>query len=308
MKRALIIGASGQDGTLLARFLRQEGYYVVGVSRHGGNGSCNESIALDVRRVQVLRDIVRRTSPAELYYLAAFHRSSQGRPQGRGEASRTFEVNLGSYAAVLEAALRLEPQPRVFYACSSLIFGDAGETPVTEQCLPRPGCLYSISKLAGRMVSEHFRVNERMYVSVGILFNHESALRPEQFLSRRIVEGVRAIQRGDRRHLLVGDMEARCDWGYAGDYVEAMWRMLQLQFSDTYIVTTGPLHSVGDWGRSSCRLAGLDPRAIVEEDPTLLTRKRAVLCGDSTLLRSRTGWQPTTGFEEMVAKMYREEY
>ncbi len=307
MKRALIIGASGQDGTLLARFLKQNGYSVAGAGRRGGSESCDESVALDVRDTDDLRSLVRRVRPDELYYLAAFHRSSQGASESEGEASSTFDINLGAYVTVLEASIDLEPRPRIFYACSSLIFGESSDTAMTERSPASPACLYSISKQAGRLVSERFRADAGMHVCVGILFNHESSLRPEGFLSRRIVEGVRSVQRGNQRDVVVGDMNALCDWGYAGDYVQAMWRMLQHENSDTYVVATGQLHSVADWVGVSCGLAGLDPRTVVREDPTLLTRKRPVVRGDSTLLKNRTGWAPATRFDDMVAKMYRGE-
>lgn len=309
MKRALIVGASGQDGNLLARLLKSKGYFVIGVSRGPSSNNCDEAIRLDVQNAGFLVDIVHNRRPAEIYYLAAHHQSSQGRSviDSGEEASKTLDVNLNSYLAILQAALQIKTQPRVFYACTSLIFGNPTQTPQTEQTPPGPTCLYSMSKLAARQISEDFRDREGMHVSVGILYNHESSLRQEQFLSKRIANGIAAIQRGESSQLTVGDLGARCDWGYAGDFVEAMWRMLQLDCGDTYVVSSDELHSVRDWVEAYCQLAGLNPEQVVKQDPSLLNRKRPLLLGDSRKLRTATGWMPSTNFAEIVRKIYQNE-
>lgn len=309
MKTALVIGSSGQDGKLLCRLLQSKGYRVTGLSRSLSRCWCDEEFALDVRDTVAVAQVVRALQPAEIYYLATYHRSSQGRGMtgAEAEASDTFAVNLHAYVAVLEAALRFIPHARLFYACSSLIYGEANGTPLTETTPARPQCLYGISKLAARQVSEFYRKNEGLHVSVGILFNHESAFRQDGFLSKRIVNGIRAVKEGASEHLVLGDLNAQCDWGYAGDFVEAMWRMLQLDQGCTYVVATGQLHSVRDWVEGGCALAGLRPTEVVREDPVLLTRRRPVLVGDSSRLRAATGWTPTVGFLEMIRKIYHRE-
>ena len=305
----MVIGASGQDGTLLGRLLKSKGYQVAGVSRGPADECYDESIVLDVMDKAALSQVVRTRHPAEIYYLASYHRSSQaqGAALAEGEASRTFDVNLNSYIAVLEAALDLTPRPRIFYASSSLIFGNAEGGLATEQTPPQPQCLYSISKLTAMKVSEQFRQVPGMHISIGILFNHESAFRNGSFLSKRIVDSIKAIKQGRSQSLVVGELDAACDWGYAGDFVEAMWRMLQKESGDTYVVATGTLHTVRDWVDAGCALAGLSIGNVVREDPSLLFRRRPVLRGDSSKLQAITDWRPATEFGTMVEKIYHEE-
>lgn len=304
MKRALVLGASGQDGNFLSRLLKEKGYFVHGVSRGHGDGRCDRWTQLDVADAGGVMSLLDAAPYDEVYYLAAEQQSSQADDAGH-PAGRLFDVNLNSYVALLEHATRSVTPPRIFYASSSLIFGDGEGHPATESTRPAPQCLYSISKLAGRLVSEHYRRAHGLHVSVGILFNHESPLRRPNFLSRRIVDGIHAIGCGTATELVVGDLYAGCDWGYAVDYVDAMWRMLQCDAGDTYVVATGQLHTVSDWVRTCCDLAELDTKQVVREDPSLLTRGRAAVAGDSTKLRTVTGWQPSMPFNGMVEHIYR---
>lgn len=306
MNTALVIGAAGQDGTLLGYLLKSKGYRITGLSRGKACKCYDESLIMDVRDSAKLGRVVRECRPNEIYYLASYHRSSQGRAGAlaEGEASLSFEVNLNAYIAVLETAVYLSPQPRVFYASSSLIYGGPDNEPITERTPPRPRCLYSISKVAAMEVSEQFRQQEGMHISVGILFNHESIFRKDGFLSKRIVDGIKAIQRGENSWLSVGNLSGQCDWGYAGDFVEAMWRMLQADYGDTYVVATGKLHTVRDWVEYCCALANLHSEKVIREDPAILSRQRPVLRGDHSKLHAVTGWKPATDFEDIVGKMF----
>lgn len=302
MKRALIIGASGQDGTLLSLLLRKKGYAVHGVSRRPLT-QCDESSQLDLSDPRELDRLLSAWPCDEIYYLAAEHQSSEA-GEGQSSSRRVFEVNLHSFATVLSHVLLQANPARVFYASTSLIYGDGPAGPATESTCAQPRCVYSISKLAATHLGEHFRRQHGLHVSIGILFNHESSFRPAKFLSKRVVAGIKAIKEGRATELVVGDMTAGCDWGYAGDFVDAMWRMLQCDTSDTYVVATGELHTVQDWVRGACALADLDPFQVVREDPTLIVSRRRALLGDSSKLRRATGWRPSTAFSEMVRSMY----
>ena len=306
MKSALIVGSGGQDGLLLSRALQNKGYRVTGVSRGAGNPWCDHSIQLDVVDHGRLRELVQTQRPDEIYYLAAYHHSSEepGLTNAQ-DAMLSMSVNVTAYAAVLDAVVASVPAARVFYACSSLIYGSADCAVVDERTRPQPECLYGLTKYFGLQLSEHFRRNCGVYASVGILFNHESIYRPDRFLSQRIIKGIKAIRAGSAAPMVLGDLQASCDWGYAPDYVEAMWSALQPGESDTYVIASGKLHTVSDWLRVCSKLADVQPAII--EDRTRLVRSKPALTGDHSRLTTATGWRPTTSFEEMVRRMYSDE-
>jgi GDPmannose 4,6-dehydratase len=310
MKRALIVGSQGQDGRLLSDLLAGRDYAVTGLSRQrvclpdGG-----QAPPVDVADPLAVAEVVRETKPDEIYYLAAFHHSSQ-----QSEANdipsiwaASMAVNASGPVNFLEAARRHVPGVRFFYAGSCLAYGSPGETPQTEETCLRPTCVYGISKAAGTHAVRLYREKHGLFAVTGILYNHESHLRPEHFLSRKIVRAAWRIKRGETAELQLGDLSARVDWGYAPDFVEAFWAALQVDTPDDYVVATGKLRGVRDWLDAAFTLAGLDWQNYVRENPNLVARGTRPLVGDATRIRERCGWTPATEFKRMVEFMFEHE-
>lgn len=306
MARALIIGCHGQDGRYLWRFLRNFGYDITGIHRGGVVGASMEGFpAVDIRRADDVRRLLGAAAPDELYYLAAYHQSSEDRPVETQDLLLTsFAINTLGLVNVLAAMQTQAPAARLFYAASSHAFGyPAG--PVQDETTPfNPVSPYGISKAAGIQVCRYFRSDRAVFASAGILYNHESPLRPPNFLSRKIVRAAVRISKGRQDKVSVGDLDALVDWGYAPDYVEAMWKVLQLEQPDDFIIASGALHSVRDLAQIVFELVGLDWRDFVVVDPTLVTtRPSPVLHGRIDKIRRLTGWQPTTSFRQMLEEM-----
>ena len=327
MKHALIVGCQGQDGRLLWDFLAARGYGLTGLSRRGehAGGADQPGLAtgpaVDVADAGAVSGLVDRLRPDEIYYLAAHHHSSQDRHACDPHTlwTRSLAVNAAGPAHVLEAIRSRSPKTRFFYAGSCLVYGhagqagqadeagQAGESPQTEETCFRPSCVYGISKTAGMHAVRHYRESHGVFAVGGILYNHESHLRAERFLSRKIVRGAWRIRRGEARELVLGDLSARADWGYAPDFVDAFWRTLQTPEPADYVVATGKLSSVRDWVEKTFELAGLNWQEHVREDASLLGSRRVPLVGDISRLATATGWRPHTGFEAMVEHMFERE-
>ncbi len=207
-----------------------------------------------------------------------------------------------SWVNVLDALRRHAPACRAFYAGSSHMFGRPAVSPQNETTPFAPRSPYAITKVAGAHVAALYR-DRGMHVSVGILYNHESALRGPQFVSQRIVRGAKRAANDRTFELVLGDLSAVVDWGWAPDYVDAMVRILAQPAPDDYVVATGTPHSVQDFVASAFACAGVDWRSRVVEDPTIVKTKALPLVGDSTKLRARTAWAPTVTFEEMVKQL-----
>ncbi|HTM87931.1 MAG TPA: GDP-mannose 4,6-dehydratase [Terriglobales bacterium] len=307
MNTALIVGSEGQDGTYLGRLLREKGYEVIGVGHGAVTTEGRVQIApVDIRNRDEVLNLIRNVRPACLYYLAAFHHSSEDFLLGNQESLREMlEVNTLALNNVLSVVASASPNCRVFYAASSLVFGDPVMSPQNEDTPLAPICPYGISKTAGIHVCNYYRAARNLYASVGVLYNHESPLRRPTFISRKISRGVAGISRGETEKLIVGDLETRVDWGYAPDYVEAMYQILRLDEPGLFVIGSGVLHTVRDFLRIAFAHIGLNWEDHVIQDPTLLRRSGSPipLCADSTRLRARTGWHPAMSFEGMVRLM-----
>ncbi|HEY1958812.1 MAG TPA: GDP-mannose 4,6-dehydratase [Polyangiaceae bacterium] len=288
MKRAAVIGCAGQDGRLLVERLSRDAD-VVGV----------DAGDVDLADPDAARAWVERVEPSELYFLAAHHHSSEAAPDEAAELRACTEVHVTSWVNVLDALRRHAPACRAFYAGSSHMFGRPTETPQSEKTPFAPRSPYAITKVAGAHVAALFR-ERGMHVSVGILYNHESPLRGPQFVSQRIVRGARSAARDRSFKLVLADLSAVVDWGWAPDYVDAMIRMVRESVPDDYVVATGKAHTVRDFVANAFAAVGLDWRDHVVEDPSLPKSKTSALVGDATKLRTRTGWSPTSTFEEMI--------
>jgi GDPmannose 4,6-dehydratase len=294
MRHSLIIGANGQDGRLLQDLLGREGIPVLARGRAD----------FDITDPASVRSIL-SSGVDSVYYLAAHHHSSQdlGPDSLSSLYSKSTQVHVTGLLHFLEAIRSCAPGTRLFYAASSLIFGSAGSEPVDESTPLNPNCIYGITKTCGLHLCRHFRHAHGVFVSAGILFNHESHLRDRKFVIPKIIDAAVSIARGSRQKLPLGDVSARVDWGYAPDYVEAMRRILNHHTADDFVIATGETHSVMEVLECVFSSLNLDWREHVVEAPDILTRKRSVLRGDSSKLRALTGWQPTLDFKTMILRL-----
>jgi GDPmannose 4,6-dehydratase len=312
-KTALISGITGQDGSYLAELLLEKGYEVHGLVRRvaledpyhrlGRIAGIRDRITLHAGSLESfpsLYQIVRRLEPDECYHLAAQSFVSYS----FDDEFSTLNTNINGTHYMLAAIHEAAPRCRFYFAGSSEMFGKVEETPQNERTRFHPRSAYGISKVAGFDLTRNYREAYGLHASVGILFNHESERRGFEFVTRKITAGVAAIAAGDKRELRLGNLEARRDWGYAPEYVAAMWRMLQQDSPDDYVVATGESHSVREFAALAFSLAGLDYREHVVGDP-LLYRPAEVdlLIGDPSKARARLGWEPETRFEDLVRRM-----
>ncbi len=295
MKRILIVGCQGQDGRLLREHLTAAGHAVTGIGRADG----------DILDRTWVAGLIERLQPDEVYYLAAHHHSSED-PLGAEPAvllRRSFDVQVTGLVHFLEGIRLHAPSARLFYAASSHVFGRATGPMQNEGTPLQPVCAYGISKTAGIQCCRLYRANHRVFAACGILYNHESPYRRPAFVSQKIIRSVAAIRAGGTAKLVLGDLSARIDWGYAPDYVEAMTRILDLAEPDDFVVATGETHSVQEFAALAFHAAGLNWRDHVTENPALITKRGTPLCGDSTHLRNQTGWRPQVSFEDMISRL-----
>lgn len=306
MTRALITGIGGQDGSLLAELLLDHGYEVVGIVRPGAPPYNNlsqlegriELYEADLLNQTSLAQALRASEPGEVYNLAApsFVPASWEHPVETAEFAAVGATSL------LEAIQTVDPAIRFYQASSSEIFGDPAEVPQTEGTPLAPVTPYGVAKAYAHFSVHSYRRQYGLFACSGILYNHESPRRPLEFLPRKVAHGAAAISLGLQEELVLGDIDARRDWGYAGDYVRAMWLMLQQDEPDDYVVATGESHSVRDLVMCAFEHLGLDWRQYVRADPAL-QRGRAELhrlVGDPAKARSQLGWEPELGFRQLV--------
>jgi GDPmannose 4,6-dehydratase len=308
LAKAIVIGCNGQDGFLLCAFLHQKGYSVYGIDHARGDrtqGFVRFSV-LDVCDPHRLRKLIAEVSADEVYYLAAYHHSAEQPKPLRETVGLSLAVNTQGLNNVLAAIADLPAsKPRVFYAASSRVFGEPPGEVQDENTPLAPLCAYGISKAAGIHLCRYYRREHQVYASTGILYNHESPLRSQHFVTRKIARAAVRISSGLERELVLGDLDARVDWGWAPDYVEAMHAILRLACPDDFVLATGILHSVREFTEIAFSAVGLDWRKHVVERRDVLDGRRAVkpLCGNSEKLQTATGWRSRVSFEEMVRTM-----
>jgi GDPmannose 4,6-dehydratase len=309
-RRALVTGIGGQDGALLAALLLDEGYEVAGVVRRDP-AEYADNLADVASRIELVRaDLLHHTSlvqalqatrPTEVYNLAA----PSFVPRSWDEPIRTAEFAAVGATSMLEAIREVDPAIRFYQASSSEIFGDPRETPQTEETPPSPLTPYGVAKAYAHFIAASYRKRYDMFTSCGILYNHESPLRPVDFLPRKVARAAAAISLGLETELVLGDLSARRDWGYAGDYVRAMWLMLQHDEPGDYIVATGVSRSVEELVSCAFDAVSLDWRDHVRSDPSLYRGSAELhdLVGNASKARRVLGWEPKVPFERLLALM-----
>ena len=309
MKRAFITGITGQDGSYLADLLLEKGYEVHGVVRRASTESFERIAHLRDRIVFHQADLLdqlsivsalRAAAPHEVYNLAAqsFVPTSWDQPVLTGEFTALGVTRM------LEAVRLVDRTIRFYQASSSEMFGRVRETPQTEQTPFYPRSPYGVAKVYGHFITVNYRESYGLFAVSGILFNHESPRRGLEFVTRKVSDGVARIKLGLSRELRLGNLEAERDWGFAGDYVEAMWLMLQQDEPEDFVVGTGKSHSVRALVEIAFAHAGLDWREHVRSDPAL-SRPAEVehLRADASRAEARLGWRPRTPFEDLVRMM-----
>jgi GDPmannose 4,6-dehydratase len=305
----LITGITGQDGSYLAELLLEKGYEVFGMTRRASTENV-ERIGHLVDRVNLLQGdlldphslvtALRTAEPHELYNLAA----QSFVPTSWNQPVLTAEFTAVGVTRLLEAVRTVDPDIRFYQASSSEMFGKVREVPQNEKTPFYPRSPYGVAKTYAHYITVNYRESYGLYAVSGILFNHESPRRGLEFVTRKISDGVARIKLGIADELRLGNVDAERDWGFAGDYVDAMWRMLQQEKPDDYVVATGEPHSVREFYETAFAHGGLDPERYVRTDPEFMRPAEVDhLVGSASKARSELGWEPRHSFRELVEMM-----
>jgi len=309
MPTALITGITGQDGSYLAEFLLEKGYRVVGIVRRSSTTPYErighlvdriELVSADLLDQTSLTDAVSEYAPDEIYNLAA---------QSFVQTSWTQPVLTGEFTALgvtrmLEAMKKAAPKARFYQASSSEMFGKVHESPQRETTPFYPRSPYGVAKVYGHWITVNYRESFGLYAVSGILFNHESPRRGLEFVTRKVTDAVARIKLGRAKEVTLGNLDSRRDWGFAGDYVDAMWRMLQRDEPEDYVIGTGHTCSVRDLCEAAFGCVGLDYREHVTQDPKFFRPAEVdLLVADPTRAREELGWVPKVSFESLVEMM-----
>ena len=309
MPTALITGITGQDGSYLAELLLSKGYRVIGVARRSSTVTYeridhlldNITVAQgDLHDQGSLMALLEEYQPTEVYNLAA----QSFVPTSWNQPALTGDITALGVTRILEAIRFVNPKIRFYQASSSEMFGKVMEVPQCETTSFYPRSPYGVAKVYGHWITVNYRESFNMFASSGILFNHESPRRGLEFVTRKISDGVARIKLGHARELRLGNLEAQRDWGFAGDYVDAMWRMLQYDRPDTFVVGMGETHSVREFCEIAFNHVGLDYNDYVVQDERFYRPAEVdLLISDPSKVRSVLGWEPAVGFKELVTTM-----
>lgn len=310
-KTAVITGITGQDGSYLAELLLEKGYKVYGLIRRTSTvpteriyhiGDSLKLVSGDLLDEKSLRQILEDCQPDEVYNLAA----QSFVPESWTQSILTGEITGLGVTRLLNAIRDVNPKIRFYQASTSEMFGKVQAVPQNEQTPFYPRSPYGVSKLYGHWITVNYRESYGLFACSGVLFNHESPRRGLEFLTRKVTHAVARIAAGLQNDLYLGNLDARRDWGYAPDYVEGMWRMLQQHQPDDYVLATGETHSVREWVETSFAVAGLDYREFVKIDSKYVRPAEVdLLVGDPTKARRQLGWSPSVTFDELIRIMVR---
>ncbi len=309
MPTALITGITGQDGSYLAELLLSKGYRVIGVARRSSTVTYEriEHLLDDITVVQgdlhdqgSLLSLLEEYRPTEVYNLAA----QSFVPTSWNQPALTGEITALGVTRMLEAIRFVNPKIRFYQASSSEMFGKVVEVPQSETTSFYPRSPYGVAKVYGHWITVNYRESFNMFATSGILFNHESPRRGLEFVTRKISHGVARIKHGQAKELRLGNLESQRDWGFAGDYVEAMWRMLQHDQPDNFVVGMGETHSVREFCEIAFSHVGLDYNDYVVQDERFYRPAEVdLLISNPSKVRSVLGWEPAVGFKELVTMM-----
>jgi GDPmannose 4,6-dehydratase len=308
-KRALVTGITGQDGSYLAEFLLEQGYQVIGMIRRSSTINFERIRHFQDRVTLVQGDLLDQASlidilsvhrPHEVYNLAAqsFVQTSWNQPVFTGEVTGLGVTRL------LDAIRLIDSDIRFYQASSSEMFGKVREVPQTEVTPFYPRSPYGVAKVYGHWITVNYRESYGLYAVSGICFNHESPRRGQEFVTRKIARSAAMIKLGKEKELRLGNLESQRDWGFAPDYVQGMWSMLQQDKADDYVLATGRTHSVGRFVELAFETLGLDYRPYVVQDPQFMRKADVdLLVGNPAKAKAKLGWEATTSFEQLVKLM-----
>ncbi len=309
MKRALITGVTGQDGSYLAEFLLSKGYRVTGMVRRSSTENFERighlRTKIELRQADLLDqlsiiDLIKQARPHEVYNLAA----QSFVPTSWVQPVLTGEFTAMGVTRMLEAIRLVDRKIRFYQASSSEMFGKVQEVPQTERTPFYPRSPYGVAKVYGHWITVNYRESYDLFACSGILFNHESPRRGKEFVTRKISHAVASIKKGLQKEVRLGNLSAKRDWGFAGDYVRAMWLMLQQKAPDDYVVSTGEGHSVREFCEIAFDHVGLDWKKYVVVDREFFRPAEVnTLCGNPAKARRKLGWRPEVGFPELVRMM-----
>lgn len=308
-KSALITGITGQDGSYLAEFLLEKGYRVYGLTRRSSTVNFErishiqrdiELISGDLLDQNSLSYALEDSAADEVYNLGA----QSFIPASWDQPILTGEITALGTTRILEAIRRVNPKIRFYQASTSELFGAAFTSPQNENTAFNPRSPYGVAKQYAHWITVNYRQNYNLFACAGILFNHESPRRGLEFVTRKITHGVALIKLGREKKLHLGNLDARRDWGFAGDFVRAMWLMLQQEEAEDYVIATGVDRTIGDFCRAAFEHVGLDWQEHVVVDPKFFRPAELnILLGDGTKAKEKLGWEPEISFEEMVQMM-----
>ena len=309
MPTALITGITGQDGSYLAELLLSKGYRVIGVARRSSTVTNEriEHLLDDITVVQgdlhdqgSLLALLEEYQPSEVYNLAA----QSFVPTSWNQPALTGDITALGVTRILEAVRFVNPKIRFYQASSSEMFGRVLEVPQTETTPFYPRSPYGVAKVYGHWITVNYRESFNMFATSGILFNHESPRRGHEFVTRKITDGVARIKLGRAKELHLGNLESQRDWGFAGDYVDAMWRMLQQDEPDSFVIGMGETHSVREFCEAAFSHVGLDYNDhVIQDEKFYRPAEVDLLISDPSKARSVLGWEPAVSFKELVVMM-----
>ena len=306
---AIIVGDRGQDGTLLRYSLEKQGIKVVGIGRNHLSGASfyeDKSLAnCSIFNMEQVTSVIKVVQPREVYYLAAHHVSSEQVDAGFSpiEYDYCHQTHVVGLLNFLWAIRSHSPLTRLFYAASSLVFSGVDGPFQNEETKFTPCGFYGLTKAQGVSICKEFRQNHGIFAASGILYNHESVLRSDRFLSKKLIIAAHKISLGIQEKLTLGNSMSETDWGYAPDYVDAFQRILRIDTPDDFVIATGESHSVAEFAEIVFSCFGLDSKNYLVDNQNVLTRQISRKVGDSSKLRVLTSWAPTLNFKEMVTKL-----
>jgi GDPmannose 4,6-dehydratase len=300
---AIIIGVNGQDGKLLYEDLCNKNYNIIGISKDKLilRGIDLDYDFIDINNYTIITNVIKRIKPNEVYYLASYNYSAETIDINKNILEQSININNIALIGVLNAIYLESPNTKLFYASSSHIFINNNESHFKDECSNlQADTIYGITKSTGLLICRNYRNYYNLYISVGILFNHESNYRPNNYLSKKIINAVAKIYYGENLKLILGNLDAEVDWGYAPDFINAFQIMLKLDKSDDFIIATGFSHTVREFLTIAFGYINENFERYVEIDKKILQRKSTKLIGKPCKFKNISNWEPSIDFKEMV--------
>jgi GDPmannose 4,6-dehydratase len=315
MKRSVVVGCQGQDGRLLTEQLAHSQSSVFGIGRQGCEATGQAAFdfldrfqSIDILDTSLVDQFVEQYQPNQLYYLPAYHQSAEAQRSNLSELfDRSHAIHVRALFNFLDAIRRCKIACRVFYAASSHCFGNPVTDSIDETTPLNPICIYGMTKTTGVHLCRFFREQHSIFASAGFLFNHESIHRRSDFLTKKIIRTALAIQSRQSSELVLGDLSASVDWGYAGDYTQAMQAILEAEVSSDFVIASGTRRTVREFVGLVFDILGMRWQDHVRESPTVGLFRRNPLIGNPAKLKQATGWKPQKTFESMVREMVHHE-